>query len=271
MSEIKYINCIGTSFTAGGGFEWDAVIKDRLHLLKQCYGHLDETKTQYNFSWPGQLQKLLDNSKIKVNNFAQSGYGVDLIFRKVYDIANDKNFRTDEHVFVLEFSGFERKEFYYNEIGSYIIANYKFDNNGITNISLAKSYHYDSNEIITKLDKFQPILFNFLNKTFDYNNEFDRIKRETSFFLNWIKQKNIQVVFSSIPMIYSFNDVDIINSFSAVKYENVEFNTEQLSILEFIEKNKLSIKDETNSVYDDFHAGLNGNKLIAKRVYDSLF
>lgn len=270
MSKIKYINCIGTSFTAGGGFEWDSLKISRQNILKECYSDIDEPKTEYNFSFPGQLQKLLESKNIKVNNIAKSGYGVDRVFRKIFDIVNKPTFKTEETLFLIEFSQFERLEFYFKDLKSYIVGNYKFDNDGVTEINLAQTYWYDRYETIAKLDEFQPTLLEYLKNTFDYDQEFKRISRETSFFLSWLKQKNINVIFSSVPTIYSFKDIDLINSFPAVKYSDVESNIELPSIYQFISDNKLKIEYETNFVYNDFHAGYRGNKIISKLVYNSL-
>ena len=38
----------------------------------------------------------------------------------------------------------------------------------------------------------------------------------------------------------------------------------------FIEDNKLDIGTETDGVYDDFHAGIQGNREIAKQVFNKL-
>ena len=66
---IKKIYTFGTSFTEGGGFEFDTID----YKYKKLYENFDEDYSQYNFSYPGQLQKLIPN--IEVINLAKSGYG----------------------------------------------------------------------------------------------------------------------------------------------------------------------------------------------------
>ena len=56
---IKKIYTFGTSFTEGGGFEFDILQPQNL----KCYQNLGEELTRFNFSYPGQLQKLLPNIK----------------------------------------------------------------------------------------------------------------------------------------------------------------------------------------------------------------
>ena len=81
MSKIKYINCFGTSYTAGGGFEFDG---DK-NPLNNLYSGLETPLTQFNFSYPGQLKKILDEN-VKVTNYAKNGYGNDRTFRKIYEL-----------------------------------------------------------------------------------------------------------------------------------------------------------------------------------------
>lgn len=271
MSEIKYIHCFGTSFTAGGGFEWGS--KERHNLLEKVYGHIDEEKTQYNYSWPGQLQKLLNEKKykIKVYNHAKNGYGVDTIFRKVFDIVTEVGFEPDKNLFLLEFSEFGRKEYYCNKINDFVVGNYRFNSNlNQYHIDIAHSYFYDTDETIDKLDTFQPIIQDYLNETYNEDIEFKRIARTTSFFLSWLKYNNIKVIFSSIPRIFIPSDWDFIETFDTFLYDNTKFKIDTATIYEFVSSYNLQISHETDFLYDDFHAGLGGNQIISKMAFNYL-
>ena len=87
---IKYIHCFGTSYTAGGGYEFDGDSPFRnqdseyiINLKKETkQKYPNEEQTQYNFSWQIQLQKLVDSNKIKVLNHFKTGYGNERIYRK---------------------------------------------------------------------------------------------------------------------------------------------------------------------------------------------
>ena len=79
MSKIKNIYTFGTSFTKGGGFEfWSKYTKQKLNT---AYSGLREDLNQHNFSWPGQLEKIINDinkrhrqSRVKhVFNFRKKG------------------------------------------------------------------------------------------------------------------------------------------------------------------------------------------------------
>jgi hypothetical protein len=166
MTKIKYIHCFGTSYTAGGGFEFDSVSDHRRYFLKSIYGHLDENFTQYSFSYPGQLQKLL-GKHIKVFNHGKNGYGNELLYRKIYDIVSDYNFNPDENIFLLEISALGRKEFWLNEINDYIIVNYKIDWDNLKFsevMGIARSYWYDSIEMENLLENNKNLFNMFFEK-----------------------------------------------------------------------------------------------------------
>lgn len=281
MSKIKNIHCFGTSFTAGGGFEWGS--EERHKLLEKLYGHLDEEKTQYNYSWPGQLQKLLNekNHKIKVYNHAQSGYGIDTLIRKVFDVVTEVGFEKDKNLFLLEFSAFNRKEYYCNEIGDFLVGNYRMIKDiGVSqhllkdikkfHVDMAHSYFYDNSETIKKIDKFQPTVLRYFNQSFNEDVEFKRIARLTSFFLTWLKHHKIEVIFSSMPRIYISNDWDFIETFETFLYDDTKLKIDTPAIYEFISMYNLQISYETDFLYEDFHSGIGGNKIISKIGFNYL-
>lgn len=98
---IKKIYTLGTSFTKGGGFEFD--LENHGDSLRKFYSHIDDEKTQWSFSC--QLQKLFDKNKIKVDvvNLAKSGYGNERLIRKTYETILDKSFKKEETLFLFEF------------------------------------------------------------------------------------------------------------------------------------------------------------------------
>jgi hypothetical protein len=265
MNEIKNIYCFGTSFTAGGGFEWDGNNKDRVGLLEKYYSNTLEIKNQFHYSWPGQLQKILPNTKI--HNLAKQGYGNDSMYRKCFEMANEVSFDNKQSIFLIEFSDFGRKEFYSTDLNDYIVCNYSHSNNDIRVNSIANSYHYDTPTTQRKLEVFFPIINNFMEKTFNENEEFKKISMETSFFLNWLAMKNIKTIFISKPIIFYENDKDVINQFTSINYDI--YDGECYELFSFINKG-FSIKDETNGGYDDFHAGYQTNKFISKLIYNKL-
>ena len=91
---IKYINCYGTSFTQGGGFEyWH---QPGIKIAYDGLGPMVD-KTHWEFSWPGQLQKYLGDT-YQVRNFAKCGFGNERIYRKTHDMINHPDFDPKENL-----------------------------------------------------------------------------------------------------------------------------------------------------------------------------
>ena len=121
--KIKYINFYGTSSTAGGGFEFDSLAEGPFIYIR--YDKCDEEpKTQFNYSFPGQVKKFIGETNIEVFNFGKQGYGNDRMMRLAYARTKEEKFNKDEHLFLFEFAALGRDEFYFNEIKDYIICNY---------------------------------------------------------------------------------------------------------------------------------------------------
>ena len=148
---IKYIHCFGTSYTAGGGHEFDATGPSRslnssrpearkhLENLIEVYSkkYPNEEQTLYNCSWPGQLQKLLGED-IQVINHAKSGYGNERMYEITYDIVSKPDFNKDEHLFLYEFSALGRKQLWSNTLNQYIITNYIIDDTNYCSMQFIK-------------------------------------------------------------------------------------------------------------------------------------
>lgn len=266
MSKIKNIYCFGTSFTAGGGFEWETNDRQRSYLLNTYYKNTPEPKKQFHYSWPGQLDKLLKD--VSIHNLAKQGYGNDTIFRKCFDIVRDRNFDKDSSLFLFEFSQFGRKEFYYNKIKDYVICNYMHSYDNITQVDVGHSYYYDDSDMNQKLDELQPILESYMKNTFDEMSEYHKMSRDISFFLNWITSNKFNTIFVSEPKIYYEEDRKVIDLYPQIDYE-LSSDNNCFDIVSFI-TDGFRIKDETDNKFDDFHAGYETNKYISKLVFNKL-
>lgn len=263
MSKIKYINCFGTSFTAGGGFEFDGVSIGRCEFLKSFYGELGESLTQFNFSYPGQLQRLL--SDIKVSNYAKNGYGNDRLMRLTYELVSSPNFIASEHIFLFEFSGLGRKEFWYEPFNDYIIMNYWIDwdtKKLKREINLGHSYCYDSKETEDLLKKEEPLFLELHTITFDLENEIKKYQQEIDFFIAYLQSKNINYF-----MVNNVLSTDSERQF--IFGDGVVFNTSD-DINKFTHLNNLEIDIETNYMYNDKHNGYVSNKIIGQTIYNTL-
>jgi len=277
MTKIKHIHCFGTSHTAGGGFEFDGSDLERSNLIKKLYSSVDTPLTQYNFSYPGQLQKFIGND-IKVHNHAKQGYGNDRMYRILHKITNEWNFDSDEHLLLLEFTGLGRREEFFNKIQNYITINWQhsIDSDGnLTNkgahlLGVASSYHYDSQnflDIIKDMDTisfFEKYVENFIN----LEDESSFVLRNMEFFISYLDKLNLKYYYTSPPVI---SDEDIFNTKkNEIIFGDGFYFKENTNMLEFATENDLIINIETNDKYDDDHNSFKSNKLCAHIIYNKL-
>ena len=264
MTKIKSIHCFGTSFTAGGGFEFESISGDRYETLSSFYMYSNENLTQYNFSYPGQLQKLLGEN-FKVYNHGKNGYGNEMVYRKIYDTISDSKFNSDENVFLIEFSGLGRKEFWSNVINDYIIVNYKINWETETYDSImgiANSYWYDSDETHNLLLNEYDFFDQFFKKTFDLNSVINQMDMNMKYLISYLKYNNIKFYIMTEPLSNEDNDF--------IKFGDGKYFKITNSFTDFSYKNKLRITDETDGGIIDDHNGLIANKIISEIVYNKL-
>lgn len=259
MIDIKNIHCFGTSFTEGGGFEFDSPQKNT-ELLKSIYKSTKEELTRYNFSWPGQLEKLLPN--IKVFNHAKSGFGNERMYRVADEIISDDNFNKDETLFIFESSWLGRKEYFLNSIGDYVIFNYTFRKTHEDMTGVGYNYLYDNKEIQQKLDKFKKILLPFFDQTFKEEEVELKILRNGRFFLSFLEQKKINFLFVDSFLLDEIKDKNKVT----FKVENETYE----DLGQLVHSKKYSINNETSGKINDEHLGYFGNKLVAATVFNKL-
>lgn len=281
MSKIKYIHCFGTSYTAGGGFEFESTDLEKRKKLRDFYSGTSERMTEYNFSWPGQLSKLLKSNgyHVEVKNHAKSGYGNERMYRLVYDIIKSKNFNKDEHLFLLEFSSVGRKEFYSTEFNDYLIFNYDVrDITNYDNWQVAHSYFYDDDEKQLKLESIRDKVIDFFKLSIDVKEKEEEVNRNNLFFVNFLEFNKINFLFTECPL-YVDADIYLMMYPDVVPLKNMEPKHKIIfkhdsniynGFVGYFHSKDLTITRETNGLFNDGHAGLQGNKEIANIVYNDL-
>jgi len=269
---IKYIHCLGTSFTAGGGHEFGSLRTSRnnkssyINQLTQHYStkYPNEELTRFNCSWPGQLQKLLGKD-IKVNNLAESGYGNDRLCRLTWEIISEGDFNPKEHLFLFEFAGLGRKELWSNSLNDYIVTNYNmgYDDKTFEYNGSANKYYYDNDKLERKLDSLSDdIIEPFYKEFLGVKSEMNKLEMETGFFISHLKQNNINFMFTQEPFI------GITEAEEKKKYLFEFGNT--YNFVSFFNDNFLTIKNDTNGDCDDGHMGMKGAKMVSKIIYNKL-
>tara|TARA_B110000285_G_C15057082_1_gene580173 strand:+ start:464 stop:1339 length:876 start_codon:yes stop_codon:yes gene_type:complete len=281
MKQIKYINCFGTSYTAGGGYEFGhrseydyvSLIGGEIegnHLKNESTRkYPNEEQTRFNFSWPGQLQKILktNNSDIVVTNLAKSGYGDERLFRKTHEIINSKGFNKDEHIFLFEFAmGPGRRELWSNTLNDYIITNFKFNEDKNMTLHLhgaANDYFYDDIKTKDTLEEFSNnTLHPFYKETISFKNQLEIEKRNVDFFFSYLKHTDINFMFTQEPGYTS------ISSFQDLHF--IDFKENDLNFVNYYNDLNLTIKFDTNGKCDDGHMGMTGAKKVSQIIYDRL-
>ena len=275
MSKIKHIHCFGTSYTAGGGYEFDSNVKRE--ILHKLYGHLDEELTIYNFSWPGQLNKLVKSHGITVHNHAESGYGNEKMYRNVYDIIQDKKFKREEHLFILEFSGVGRQELYFNPLNDYVIFNFRDSDHLNTRwSSVAHRYFYDDSDKRRIIEKHEKTINDYHKLVYDMDERYKALQRNNNFFIRYLESLEINYLLGQHPYkeITKYNDKhdwDTLMS-RTIKFSGKESDKHDivLGLETYYNIEGYSITSETNGEMVDGHASLLGNKNIAINIFNNL-
>ena len=256
MSYIKKIYTFGTSFTKGGGFEFDVLHDNYIKL----YEGLGEELKQSNFSWPGQLQKLLPN--IEVINLAKSGFGNERIYRLATDLILSDNFNKEETLFLIEFSDIGRKEYYSRKLKDFIIVNYgqsKLDN-------FARTYKQKKKLSDLDLEKLPDRSYfeNLVDRSLNDDVQLELMHFNNIKFLSILNNRKINYVLVQPPMPFPPN----------INLDNYNLNKFKISTIPpggiIGEIPELTITKETNGIYEDSHFGLIGAKYISSKIHDDL-
>jgi hypothetical protein len=258
---IKEIHCFGTSHTAGGGFEF--FNKEKASKLKKVY--TEKPFTQFNYSWPGQLQKLIGDG-VKIFNHAKSGYGNERMYRITYDLVTKDIQSLSEKLFIFEFSFLGRKEFYSNTLKDHFIVNYEILENGANINGISQTYfenHVETYELLK--NKVVP----FIKETMQGENQIKTLRMNNRFFIDFLLQNNVNFLLATPP--YGFNHQ---NDSDGVKYQlqdrYIQYSDEEATLYGYYFKNEWTIENETNGFVKDNHAGLHGNIETAKRVLETI-
>lgn len=273
MKRIKTIYCLGTSYTAGGGFEFDAL--DKSSHLKNIYSRTNIPLEKNNFSYPGQLQYLLGNT-IEVINLGKNGYGNERIYRLIFDITTQSNFDKESTLFLIEFSDLGRKEFYSNILNDYIIMNYNHTNKNlkINDIGIANSYYEDDGNTQFILESMRETLFKFHKITYNENEKIKEIQRNNIFLISYLELHGIKYLITNPPtfdepVLYDkFYPNEINQKYEANRLVKIGPN-KLIGMIDYF-VNELTLTHETKGLVDDSHSGLVGNYNIAVSIYNKL-
>lgn len=251
---IRKIYTFGTSFTHGGGFEFGNISDEHSNLYKD----IDEEISQKNFSYPGQLQKLLPNCQII--DLSKSGYGNERIYRLASEIVLSDDFNSDEVLFLIEFSYLGRKEFYSRALKKHFIVNYSSDGKVEGYALKYKVNHEEFNEVIKKLPSFE-YFQTFFDTTYNPSQTIKKMEFNILKFLSFLLNRNINFLITQSPTLNK--EILPIVDFQQIEEKFMNINMCDLCI-------NGSISKETNKKYSDGHLGLQANKYLAYTIHDEL-
>ena len=273
---MKYseIRTFGTSFTEGGGFEYW-----RKPITKQAYKGFTPMvdNTHFEFSWPGQLDKLVD---CKISNYAKSGHGNERIYRLVYDMVSESDFEKwkDSTLFLFEFSSLGRKAIYSTELKKYGIYNYQIDwkNGGkfkeTEGIHMAFDYYedeYEENESWKWILKNYETITDYLRLTVDGTSSVKKVHRNIASFLSFCDSVglNYYVVEDESAALASNH---ILRRWIPKYLFDGEYGKFSMNGPHGMLGHGMTITEETDEFIKDGHNGYFGNIAIAKKVANQL-
>lgn len=286
---MKKIHIFGTSFSSGGGFYWGENYHDP--ILKSIYRFVDEPKTIDNFSWPGQMKRLITDKNVEIINHAKWGYGNELIYRKIFDISNKPGFIKEDNLFLIEWSYIGRKEFYSKELKNYFIINY--NESDLENIGVSEDYtdfsqSEDRRKRNAHLNRIKKSAHEFLTDTlyFTHNNDNQTdlpFIRNLTFLVSYLNYNNLNFLYTSPPVVSHDRVSKKIHSWfkdTSKREETIRYTMggNEDVVEGFVaffnmpehEKFNFFIKSETNGLVNDMHMGLWASKIVAQQTYNRL-
>jgi hypothetical protein len=275
---IKHIHCLGTSFTEGGGFEWWRY--EEVKEIYKVYEEIPKEHTQFPFSYPGQLKKLIEEyfPIVKgidyIHNHGRCGWGNQRVHRKVMEIVTQGGFKPKEHLFLIEFSDDSRAEFWSVEKQKHFLINYDYgsDEPGYERIGdLYKEdvhpifdYHRKTFEDEEEWSKsIAPMMTEYLRKTCDHTDVMRRIEQNQVFFCSFMESMKLNWLVP-MPNPIVWNPKWYRKFYKGRIIEPLHNGGLQYSY----PSQGYGFKDETHGLWLDHHGGLAWSEMVAAKTFN---
>jgi len=119
------------------------------------------------------------------------------------------------------------------------------------------------------INKNRQLIWDYMNVTMVEDNIIKELNRNMFYILSLLDKLGINYLTTSSPLLrQELLELTNYNEDNKIYYQKDNNVTEYLE--DYIKDCKLSIADETNGKYDDWHGGLLGNREVAKQVYNQL-
>jgi lysophospholipase L1-like esterase len=204
------IHCFGDSWVAGIGTEWEPG-KGRIPMEDRYNEKFEWWKVYKKYSWPGQLQELLNN-KLNVKNYGQPGFSNNDIYKDIIEKLWTKKIKKNDLV-IVSFSSIIRQPlpFFY----------VRDEHDGFINYSNTCFLHYKSGFNTEKLHWIENITNKKLQNITDVIYRDYIVNRFNYNFLYEISMQyicNLQIYFEELGVDYVF-----VNAFENNVSKNVKF------------------------------------------------
>lgn len=246
---INKIFVSGGSQCIGGGFIWDSVKKIYQNKNIQINNNLD-------VSYPKLLS---DKLSVPLINEGAPGGSITRMIRKTYEfLFNNEHENT---LIILEVPPGWRDEYYSNELGRYVnmtIGNI-LSSNDDTDLLLG-----NSPDDIKKIHK--DVTNHFYNFIDDELHK-EKMMLNLLGLISYLKLKNLK------HLIIDTGDFDtfLFRRNQPRDYNFVWFSDKfEYPMWQWINESKLTIQDETEGLSNDQHMGIEGNKMVADKLYKML-
>lgn len=262
MDEIIFI---GTSFTYGGGFH---KYFNKEIVKRYKYKGIDVSPEKNSF--PSLVS---DKLGLKLKNLGKSGSSIEYLIRNVEEIFYTEDIH--KKILVLEYSSWGRSELYSRRLGQYLVANWGPRNGEDVLQRGYESYITTNYEDMMTPNIDYPLLKREIQVYDSYLNRFqdehlELIKRDRHFLnlLYKLKYNNVKYYIVCLENPYTIEletDKVFTDNLIKISYDNDGYN-----LVEFVNKNKLTISDDIGKDLLDPHPSPKGHEEIANIIIERL-
>ncbi len=263
MHRIRYIVTVGTSFTAGGGFEENSILRPIMNKWEPK----PLPSSMFECSWPGQFQNLI-KSDIEVINLGMPGAGYEYLIRITEDWISNNEDKLDRTLFLLETSSLGRSEFWDTELQQHIVCNWEQKGDRMKASLHSGQYWLDSPEKIAAINKKEELMSEWLTKFVGFEPFLEKAESSLFNFFCKLNYKGYKFAHYGTPFTNPIIEEDPLIKSKALYLEHK--GRKYTSIHEYLDASKLTITDFTQGEAVDFHASLKGNLHIAHFYYAQL-
>jgi hypothetical protein len=242
---LKRIYINGGSQCIGAGFIWKEVQEIYKSKNIEIVNHLD-------FAYPSILGRMLN---VDVIIDGSPGGSINRMIRKTYDFLFQND--VSNTLIILEVPPGWRDEFYSLELGRYV------------NMTIGNILSPDDNTEVAcghnrkDLHKIHKDITNYFYNFVNDKIELDKNMINLMGLLSYLKLNKINYLLIDTGDFHYF----LQRNKQPFDYNFIWFNDQTFPMWDWINKNKLKIVDETNGLSNDEHMGIEGNQLVAEKLF----